>query len=59
MESYKNDIRQILREDLPWEKLSGTRILVTGATGLIGGCLVEALMMNPHRDYEVYASESR
>jgi nucleoside-diphosphate-sugar epimerase len=29
---------------------------VTGATGLIGGCLVEALMLNPQRDYAVYAS---
>ena len=54
--SYKNDILQIFQEDLPWEKLSGSNILVTGATGLIGGCLVETLMMNPHRDYQVYAS---
>ena len=54
--SYKNDILQIFQQDLPWEKLSGSNILVTGATGLIGGCLVETLMMNPHRDYHVYAS---
>lgn len=56
MSSYKEDILQIFECDFPWEKLSGTNILVTGATGLIGGCLVEALMMNPHRDYQVYAS---
>lgn len=56
MSSYKEDIFQILNQDLPWEKLSGTNILVTGATGLIGGCLVETLMMNPKRDYQVYAS---
>ena len=54
--SYKNDILQIFHEDLPWGRLSGTNILVTGATGLIGGCLVETLMMNPQRDYQVYAS---
>ena len=54
--SYKNDIQHIFQEDLPWGKLSGSNILVTGATGLIGGCLVETLMMNPHRDYQVYAS---
>ena len=54
--SYKGDILQIFKGNLPWEKLSGTNILVTGATGLIGGCLVEALMMNPRRDYQVYAS---
>lgn len=56
MSSYKQDILGLFQEDLPWEKLSNTNILVTGATGLIGGCLVEALMMNPKRDYQVYAS---
>lgn len=56
MSSYKEDILDIFFQDLPWGKLAGTNILVTGATGLIGGCLVEALMMNPRRDYHVYAS---
>ena len=56
MSLYKEDIQNIFQADLPWEKLSGTNILVTGATGLIGGCLVETLMMNPRRDYQVYAS---
>lgn len=56
MSSYKEDILQIFEQNLPWEKLSGTNILVTGGTGLIGGCLVETLMMNPKRDYQVYAS---
>lgn len=56
MSSYKEDILHIFDMDLPLEKLSGSNILVTGATGLIGGCLVEALMLNPQRDYAVYAS---
>ena len=56
MTEYQKDILQIFEFDLPWEKLSGANILVTGATGLIGGCLVETLMMNPKRDYQVYAS---
>lgn len=56
IDTYQQDILQIFQSDLPWSKLSGTNILVTGATGLIGGCLVEALMMNPNRDYQVYAS---
>ena len=56
MTAYENDIQQLFRQDLPWKKLSGANFLVTGATGLIGGCLVEALMMNPKRDYQVYAS---
>jgi len=56
MSSYKEDILHFFQSDLPWEKLSGCNILVTGATGLIGGCLVESLMMNPKRNYHVYAS---
>lgn len=41
--------------DLPWEKLSGCNILVTGATGLVGSSLVDVLMRNPSKDYQVYA----
>lgn len=41
--------------NLPWEQLSGCNILVTGATGLIGSCLVDNLMSNPHKNYQVYA----
>ena len=55
MNTYKDDIRAVFKNHLPWEKLSGSNILVTGATGLIGGCLVETLMTNPMRDYEVFA----
>ena len=53
---YYKDIQRVYEFYLPWEKLSGCNILVTGATGLIGGCLVETLMMNPKRDYQVFAS---
>ncbi len=56
MNTYYDDIQQIFHEDLPWEKLSGRNILITGATGLIGSTLVEVLMSNPRRDYVVYAS---
>lgn len=54
---YKQDILRIFETfRLPWDKLSGSNILVAGATGLIGGCLVDALMQNPNMDYHVYAS---
>ena len=56
MNTYRDDIQQIFYENLPWYKLSGTNILITGATGLIGSTLVEVLMSNPRRDYSVYAS---
>ena len=44
MGSYNDDIRMAASEALPWERLEGKNILITGATGLIGGCLVEVLM---------------
>lgn len=62
MTLYQADILHIFQSDLPLKKLTGSRILVAGATGLVGGCLVDALMSNPARDYDVYAlgrNESR
>lgn len=56
MKTFRDDIQELFHESLPWEKLSGTNILITGATGLIGSTLVEVLMSNPRRDYVVYAS---
>lgn len=57
MTPYKQDIMRIFDAfDLPWKNLSDTNILVAGATGLIGGCLVDVLMSNPRKDYNVYAS---
>lgn len=54
--TYKKDILRVFEADLPWDRLAGCNILVTGGTGLIGGCLVEALMLNPNRGYHVFAS---
>jgi len=53
--TYKDDVKNISQANLPWEKLSNTNILVTGATGLIGSCLIDALMAFPGRSYHVYA----
>lgn len=54
--SYFEDILSAGQLDLPWEKLSGCNILVTGASGLIGSCIVEILMSRISKDYHVYAS---
>ena len=53
--SYIDELRQIFENDVSWDSLSGKNILVTGSTGLIGVCLVDALMQNPNKDYSVYA----
>ncbi len=55
--TYRESIRKVLTlPGLPIEKLSGENILITGATGLIGSALVDALMANNNIDYHVYAS---
>ena len=56
MSKFLSDIQRIYDFPLPWEQLSGTNILITGATGLIGSCLVDVLMHHPQRDYHVYAA---
>ena len=54
MNPYLQDIRSLFEAGLDLSALQGCRILVTGATGLIGGCLTDVLMTSPHRDYLVY-----
>ncbi|MCQ2203692.1 MAG: NAD-dependent epimerase/dehydratase family protein [Bacteroidales bacterium] len=54
--AYIDDIKAVASLNLPWEKLSGCNILIAGATGLIGSCLVEVLLNRSSADYVVYAS---
>lgn len=53
---YRQDIERAGMLPLPWDSLSGCNILVTGSTGLIGGCLVDILMGRHGRDYHVFAA---
>lgn len=54
--TYKEDLNSVATLDLPWNKLKNANILITGATGLIGSCLVDILMSRTNKDYHVYAS---
>ena len=55
--TYRESIRNVLSfPGLPVEKLSGANILITGATGLIGSALVDALMADGCNGYNIYAS---
>lgn len=53
---YSQDIEKAASLNLPWEKLEDKNILITGATGLIGSCIVEVLLYNPKRQCHVYAA---
>ncbi len=53
--SYRDDVISAGQSYLPWEKLSCSNILITGATGLIGSTLVDVLLSRAGHDYHVYA----
>lgn len=42
---YQQDLKDVLSRELPWEKLDGKNILITGATGVIGSILVDSLIL--------------
>lgn len=47
---YTEDIRYAAELPLPWEKLEGTAVLISGASGLIGSCLVDVIVHKNERD---------
>ena len=53
---YRHQLEHVAKTDLPWQLLDGANILVTGATGLIGGCIVDVLMCRTTGDFHVYAA---
>lgn len=54
--SYQKDILSASNIAIGWEILGNSNILITGATGLIGSCLIEVLMSHSNRTYNIYAS---
>lgn len=55
---YLQDIRYVSGLNLPWSKLQGSSLLISGATGMIGSFLVDVVMYrNAHCDMQcdVYA----
>ena len=49
-EIYAADIASVANENLPWEKLAGKSLLLTGATGLIGTLMIDVLMKKNRDD---------
>lgn len=44
-EIYRDDLKKVCGLDLPWQELRGKRIMISGATGMIGSTLIDVLMM--------------
>lgn len=49
MELYKKEIEQLAQSQELWEKLDGKTVMITGATGMVGKCLVETILL--HNNY--------
>ena len=50
----EEDIKTILASDADWEKLRGARVLVTGATGMLGSWVISVLKtLNEQREYGI------
>lgn len=41
---YSDDINTVCSFELPWDKLSGKSMLISGASGMIGSCLIDVIM---------------
>lgn len=45
MTVYEREIEKIAKSNLPWEDLEGKTVFISGATGMIGKCLIDVLML--------------
>ena len=54
--SYFDDIKRVAGIAFPWSHLEGCNVLITGATGLIGTCLLEVFMSRPDINFDIYAA---
>ena len=55
---YVDDVKYVANLNLPWEKLKGKKLMLSGATGLIGSFLVDVIMeKNATEDFDciIYA----
>lgn len=48
MQTYQEELKSYITPDFPWEKLAGKTILLSGATGMIGRCIIDLLMAYNH-----------
>lgn len=53
---YSKDITDTFKNGFNLNNLNNSNILIAGATGLIGSCIIDFLMLNPNRKYHIYAA---
>ncbi len=41
---YMDDVRAVAGLELPWEQLKDSAVLISGASGLVGSCMIDAVM---------------
>ncbi len=46
MTTYQQELQTLIRQDLPWSILSGKTVMLSGATGMIGKCIIDMLMQH-------------
>lgn len=57
-ETYENEIGEIANYGIDWGRITGKSILITGASGLLGTVLIDAIMLRNklyNADIEIYA----
>lgn len=45
MDRYQQEINRIVTLSIPWEKVAGRTIMLSGATGMIGKCMIDVIML--------------
>lgn len=56
MTPYQEDIKELYDRGLNLDALQGRTLLVAGATGFVGACVVDIVMADPHRNLRVFAA---
>ena len=50
----REDIENIIAQDINWSQLKGSKVLITGASGMIAGYVIRTLLqLNDERDYDI------
>ena len=51
IQGYFEDVLRVAKKNLPWDKIAGSSIMVSGATGMIGTFLIDVIMYkNKNKD---------